>query len=140
MSDCDKVRDFMVENPVCAEMWQPLSFIRQRMLESSFSFLPVNATPEAAPTWKLVSDLEIARYLRAGKPHDRKVRLAEALCQAEKPNGIQLRDTKKCGPEDLISKLFKKCDSQQDWVGLPILVVPSGSADLLGILTPFDLL
>ena len=36
MNDYDKVRDFMVENPVCAEMWQPLSFIRQRMLESSF--------------------------------------------------------------------------------------------------------
>jgi hypothetical protein len=49
MNGCDKVRDFMVQNPVCAEMWQPLSFIRQRMLESSFSFLPVNLTQNGPP-------------------------------------------------------------------------------------------
>ena len=36
------VSDFMVRNPVCASMWQPLSFIRQTMLTSSFSCLPVN--------------------------------------------------------------------------------------------------
>ena len=35
-----QVSDFMVRNPVCASMWQPLSFIRQTMLVNSFSYLP----------------------------------------------------------------------------------------------------
>jgi hypothetical protein len=33
------VGDFMVRNPVCAEPWHPISFVRQAMLANSFSFL-----------------------------------------------------------------------------------------------------
>ena len=33
-----KIGELMVPNPICAEIWQPLSFIRQAMLESSFSY------------------------------------------------------------------------------------------------------
>jgi hypothetical protein len=35
------VSDFMVRNPVCAEAWQPIGFIRQQMLANSYSFLPL---------------------------------------------------------------------------------------------------
>ena len=38
MSELHQVSDFMVRNPVCASMWQPLSFIRQSMLVNSFSY------------------------------------------------------------------------------------------------------
>jgi hypothetical protein len=135
------IEELMVPNPICAEIWQPLSFIRQTMLESSFSFLPVQTTSEGESAWKLVSDLGLARYLRtAGNAKERKSRLVQPLADAQKTGGIQLLGTKPCGPEDLISDLFKQCDGHKGWDGLPILVVRSSSADLLGILTPFDLL
>src|SRR5216684_3616713 len=35
MSERHQVSDFMVRNPVCAFVWQPLSFIRQTMLVNS---------------------------------------------------------------------------------------------------------
>src|SRR5262249_32601868 len=34
------VENYMVRNPVCAELWQPISLIRQQMLANSFSFMP----------------------------------------------------------------------------------------------------
>jgi hypothetical protein len=37
--DSPVVGDYMVRGPICAEPWQPISFIRQRMLANSFSFL-----------------------------------------------------------------------------------------------------
>jgi len=40
------ISDYMVPNPVCAALWQPISFIRQRMLASSFSYLPVKTSSE----------------------------------------------------------------------------------------------
>jgi len=42
MKDSMRVKHFMVENPICAALWQPLSFIRQSMLKNSFSYLPVS--------------------------------------------------------------------------------------------------
>ena len=134
MHGYDMVRDFMVQNPVCAQPWQPLSLIRQTMLENSFSFLPVNCGPEAAPTWKLVSDLDVARYLRAGRA--RNLRLVDTLLHAQESGGIKLRVPNCCKPEDSASTALK--DSKE----LPILVTDSGSAAgrLLGIVTTFDLL
>jgi CBS domain-containing protein len=133
MHGYDMVRDFMVQNPVCAQPWQPLSLIRQTMLENSFSFLPVNCGPEAAPTWKLVSDLDVARYLRAGA---RNLRLAGTLLEAQESGGIELRASNCFKPEDSVSTVLK--DSKE----LPILVTDTGKASgrLLGIVTTFDLL
>ena len=136
-----KIGELMVPNPICAEIWQPLSFIRQTMLESSFSYLPVRTVPDGGSPWKLVSDLELARYLRTAEgAKDRNRRLVQPLADSQKPGGITLRDPKTYGPEELISAIFKQCDGNIVWDGLPILVVRSGSADLLGILTAFDLL
>ena len=56
------VSDFMIRNPVCAHLWQPVSFVRQLMLTNSFSYLPIQ---DEAGEWRLVVDLEIARYLNA---------------------------------------------------------------------------
>ena len=136
-----KIGELMVPNPICAEIWQPLSFIRQTMLESSFSYLPIRTAPNGESAWKLVSDVELARYLRtAGSAGQRNSRLVETLAHAQETGGIKFLGTRPCGPEDLISDLFKQSDGHMDWGGLPILVVRSGSADLLGILTAFDLL
>ena len=63
------------------------------------------------------------------------------LLMPRKPAEFSFEGTKLRGPEDLISDLFKQCDGHSGWDGLPILVVRSSlEKDLLGILTPFDLL
>jgi hypothetical protein len=140
MNGLGKIRDLMVPNPICAELWQPLSFIRQSMLENSFSFLPVRTSLGGESVWKLVSDLDLARYLRtAGGNEERQRRLVQSLDEVAKSGDIQLKDTIRFGPQDSISDLFMRCGGQKDWDGLPILVLRS-SADLLGILTAFDLL
>ena len=64
MHGYNRVGDFMVWNPACAFMWQPLSFIRQTMLANSFSHLPVPVSVDTTSEWRLVSDSELARYLR----------------------------------------------------------------------------
>ena len=55
------VTDFMVQNIVYVEPWQPIGFIRQKMLENSFTSLPVSGNDGI---WRFVTDIEIADYLR----------------------------------------------------------------------------
>ena len=35
-----QVKDYMVDTPVTTQLWHPVSFIRQIMLESSFTYIP----------------------------------------------------------------------------------------------------
>jgi len=57
-SETPLVSDYMVRNPVCAELWQPLGLIRQQMLTAShrakvFEFCRASPVPErAAPRCK----------------------------------------------------------------------------------------
>ena len=55
-----RATDFMALNPVCAELWQPVGFIRQQMLANSYSYLPVRDDDE---NWSVVSDSAIAIFL-----------------------------------------------------------------------------
>jgi len=41
MNDANLISDYMVRSVVFADLWQPLSFVRQQMLANSFSYLPV---------------------------------------------------------------------------------------------------
>ena len=73
------VRDFMVRNPVCAEMWQPVGFVRQQMLANSFTYLPALKDNQ----WYVISDAAIAIYLGAERDgKERKQRLASTLVTA----------------------------------------------------------
>ncbi|HEV7904539.1 MAG TPA: hypothetical protein VGO96_11915 [Pyrinomonadaceae bacterium] len=133
MKDIAQVCDFMVRNPVSASLWQPLSFIRQSMLINSFSYLPV-LVGNVEPVWKLISDLEVARYLRS-EDQSMRERLALSIEKAiVQPSGINLQSPKVCDPEFPVAKLFA------EWDGLPILIKTKSSNDLLGIVTAFDLL
>lgn len=60
------VEHCMVQGPTCAEPWQTLKLIRRVMLSNQFSFLPVRMGPEGP--WRLVSDIELVRYLRGEVP------------------------------------------------------------------------
>jgi hypothetical protein len=61
-SEMNTIGEFMVRGPLCAELWQPLSLVRQLFLANSFSYLPVDIGTDGV-TWRLVSDLAVARFL-----------------------------------------------------------------------------
>jgi len=131
MNRATTVGDFMVRNPVCAQMWQPISFIRQQMLANSFSYLPVLKQDDR---WYFVSDLRIAQYLRA-KASERNERLAQSLSDAATHNNALLNEAKCYPAETAIDEILP------DFSAVPILVCRRDEPkDLLGILTVFDLL
>jgi hypothetical protein len=134
MADAEAARDFMVRDPVCAFLWQPISSVRRSMLANSFSFLPVAATSEPCPKWMLISDFELASYLRRAKSSiDKKQRLATPLREAAQGGQVSLIDAPTCKPEDRVDTVLTSSQ------GKPVLVIgPDG--DLRGIVTPFDLL
>lgn len=134
MNGLDKVQHFMVRNPVCAAMWQPLSFIRQSMLANSFSYLPVLVKQADGHVWSIVSDYEVARHLRGATGGDLHRRLKQPLEEAVKASSIKLHKARIFKPEDSVKVLFKEHD------GLPVLVCSGPSDNLLGIITAFDLL
>jgi hypothetical protein len=135
MNGYEKVGDFMVRSPVCAELWQPLSFIRQTMLVNAFSHLPVKVENQGKPVWHLISELTIARHLRlksnGGSP---KSLMAQSLEDALKEHNLDLARARTCGAADTVK------DVTAGWDGVPILVTRGNNDDLLGILTPYDLL
>ncbi len=134
MNKATLVRDFMVQNPIRASMWQPLSFIRHTMLANSFSNLPILDGDGEKAEWKFVTDLVIARYLRSAPQEDLRNRLAEPLKDAVKAQKIDLVPAKICDPEDGIQNLIEGLNHH------PALVLRKGSNELVGILTAYDLL
>jgi len=133
MNGSNQIRDFMVRTPVCALKWQPISFIRQTMLTTSFSYLPLNTGSEEAPDWKLVSDVSVAKYLRnAGEP---KKALAMTVEDALSTGGLELSTPFVCASSTSVRDALDHCK------GLPVLVIAAQEpASLLGMATPFDLL
>lgn len=132
----EKVSDYMVRNPVCAELWQPISFIRQQMLTNSFTYLPI-FHPENK--WCLVSDFEIAKFLQGqyfdiAKNPQGKSRKQHLAISLEKATEIKLCPATPCSGEKSISAVL------EDFGSTPILVGENSEAGLEGILTAFDLL
>lgn len=126
--DSPVVSDYMVRNPICAELWQPISFIRQQMLANSFSFLPVNT----AQGWRLISDAQIATYLGT-VTSTRKERFARNLGES----GVTLQLAKLCAEDTPLDKALRILDGDQR----PLLVHATGNQQhVIGIVTPFDLL
>ena len=130
MFDFGTAGDYMVHPVQVAELWQPISFIRQLMLANSFSHLPVKTADE---TWCFVSDLCITQYLRA-ELNSRKVRLAVAL--KETAIGVPLQPANWCTIDASLAEALRDLD------GLPLLVSgKDGNHNVpIGILTAFDLL
>ncbi len=133
MHDSYQVGDFMVRNPVCAYLWQPLSFIRQVMLANSFSYLPVATGDEGQLVWQVISDSRLARYLRVDGDVSRDL-LVQKLSAALDSKRLHRLPVQTCGPEDRLEVALQGAD------GLPTLVLSPNDGNLLGILTPFDVL
>lgn len=132
MEESDRVGDYMVRAPVCAGLWQPLSFVRQSLLAHSFSFMPVNVGTDLIPQWRLVSDLAIATFLRGAD--NREKALGITLKTAVDSGGLLLSEPLVCAPDKPVRKALENCK------GLPILVVSDTGDRLLGIATAYDLI
>jgi hypothetical protein len=128
MAQSRSVGDFVVRNPTCAAMWQPISFLRQVMLSQSYSFLPVALDVGAG--WRIVTDKDVALLIQAAE--DRQVALAMTLGEAVDRGLLPLHQPYCCRRDT------DAAEALQNSRGLPILVVESDH--LIGMATPFDLL
>jgi hypothetical protein len=135
----ETIEYYMVRNPVCASMWQPISFIRQAMLENSFTYLPV--FDDAQGRWRLVSDFQVALYLESGGETARhgklKTRLRDAIRISDDQSqpSLELVEARVYPPATAKQRVLRECQ------GLPVLVTHDVDAKILiGIVTPFDLL
>lgn len=126
------VTDFMVRAPVTAAPWHPLSFVRQVMLMNSFSFIPVRGVGIRPDEWQLISDLELARFLSPGGDKLVKQRLSLAVTDAAQ-QGLELTQPVVLEPEADRASALRRLDGNAG-------VVVGVTRDILGIITPFDLL
>lgn len=135
----DKVKDYMAASPVVAELWQPLSIIRTMMLANSFTHIPYI---DDKGEWFVVSDADIARYIRPSGKYEKK-RLSHKLeCLAKEKGKCASKPQVVC-PDDLVSKVVcpDKSGDKAPISHLPILVRhPEYNEHLLGILTASDLM
>ena len=136
MPEEQEVGHIMVREPVCASLWQPISFVRQTLLANSFSYLPVRDSEGPDARWGLISDFAIATYLRAAKGEgERSRRLAKPLVDVlGADDGIRLDYPYACGLDESI--VFALANSE----GKPVLVVGDNGSTLLGLATSFDML
>jgi hypothetical protein len=149
MAEHHTVADFMIRTPVVAELWQPLSFVRQSMIENSFTYLPVLRDGE----WRLLSDEALAAACR-GAPApvsnaERARRLALSVEEALNAGLLTLVEPGVLAvPSDSVSSVLARGPG-----GRMVLVIervdatavssPGNRAPksrLLGILMPFDVL
>ncbi|MEW6208533.1 MAG: hypothetical protein AB1631_09205 [Acidobacteriota bacterium] len=136
MAQIARVADFMVRDPVCAQLWNPLSFVRQQMLTNSFSFLPVFDSDKC---WKFISDHALAACLRTNaKERKRRMALKVEEAVGNEQGVSKLLNLEKadivpadCPIVDVVDKLGRQ----------PILISRSDdSKEVVGILTAFDVL
>ena len=132
MTDMGTAGEFMVRGPATAALWQPLSFVRQLMLANSFSYLPVQTDEAQGARWHLVSDVSLARALRNGET--REAQLKTPLGEAVAAGTIELHPARTVHTDTTIESIIMDLDE------VPVLVVSKKEAELLGIVTAFDLL
>lgn len=118
----------MTRNPVCAYPWQPVSFIRQTMLENSFSYIPVYMKE----AWHTIADYDIACYLRPANTTACRKKLLSTPLECAIESGLTIEKA---------VVVPKKVGEALDYAnGRPILVKRDDCDELLGIATPFDLM
>lgn len=128
MQEARTASEFMVSRPLEALPWQPVSYVRQAMLANGFSYVPVRIDGE----WLLLSDLAVARYLDRKDSARRRECLGTKLEDAVRSGNLILISARTCSGETPTTELLAEA------TGVPVLVVDG--SNLVGIITPFDLL
>ena len=125
----DKISDLMVSDVVTVARWQPVSLLRHRILELSFTYVPVEPA-DGVGDWRLVADHQLLRFLDE-KSASRHERLLMSVQQAL-DSGLESTRAELIPSEaDLVTAREKLGDH-------PLLVEDGGR--VIGIVTAFDLL
>lgn len=123
----------MTRDPVCASLWQPLDFVRQAMLENSYSYLPVC---DAEGTWRVIVDAKLVAYL-SGHPEGilRRKKLSETVQSALANVSFVAKWLGEASPVEGAATAMLTAEH-------PVLLVEKeeNERNLVGILTAFDLL
>lgn len=128
------VADFMVKDVVRAELWQPLAYLRQRMLAGSFSFLPFKRKDNG---WALVSDLSLACALRKNG-RNRNANLGMTLEEAIEKSLIETDDATLVESDLGLGEALKKLEVTKSRTVLVHRV--NQTEEVIGILTAFDIM
>ena len=132
----DKVKAYIQKEVVQVYTWQRLEECRRLMLTHSFSYLPIKIGTE----WKLLTDVNLAKYLAQAKSKTKRKKLMweTVECAKEKACGkekkLELECVKTVEQTDSKACALKKMD------GKAAIVTEGENKDLVGIITPFDLL
>jgi CBS domain-containing protein len=128
MAGASTANEIMVPNPVCAELWHPLSDIRRTMLLNAFSFLPYQ---NASGDWRLVSDCHLVQFLRdtGGNRDDRLLLTFEEAIE----DGLKTTVPSMFKLTHQITAIAARITEE------PCLVM-TNDGRLAGIITAFDLL
>ncbi len=136
-----QVSDFMVRNPVWAELWQPVAFVRQLMLANSYSYMPVLEADEKLTEgneWSIISDVAIANYLGPARNGEtRRNRLVKTLADARTDDLKVQKPVKTFEEKTTLKEALDHLEKEEAKV---LLVRGPNRGSLLGILTAFDLL
>lgn len=133
MNEARLVQDFMIREPMCAELWQPLGTIRRCMLMNAFSYLPFKAA--SGRSWKFLSDHTLARFLRVERK-ERARRLLLSLDDALKEDA----DFRKACKTAKSVKVDFPLSRVVPLINATPCVVLSKSGRLAGLITAFDVL
>jgi len=134
-----ELRDIMVRSPVVAEPWQPVSFVRQVMLTNSYSTLPVYFDNK----WRVITDAQVAAFLRGVVSNDRLARLGTPVEEAAKAHPTLLCDASVEKPGTCIADVVKRFSTNPQDAFILVVEEPFASPQsraLLGIVTAFDIL
>ena len=133
---CKTVKHYMMRHPICAQPWEPVGFIRQTMLEHSFSFLPVQIDEK----WKIVSDRAVSAYLwQQSTCVGGKQKLERPLQEAIEEGALKTQCAITTTPDTCVHTVLNEYPAVIDQ-GHPVLVKSGNDETLLGIITAFDLL
>jgi CBS domain-containing protein len=132
MSNASIVSQFMVREVVEAQLWHPLSYVRQQMLKHAFSHIPIRVDGQ----WFLIPEWSIARHLRSAPSRTkRKESLLESVSDVMKSGKLTFSKAETVSPATKISDAVELIEER------PLLVVDSNHDNaLLGILTSSDVL
>ena len=128
----DNVKAYIQKEVVQVYTWQRLEECRRLMLTHSFSYLPIKIGKE----WKLLTDVNLAKYLAQAKSIKKWKKLMWETVECAKEKELELECVKTVEQTDSKVCALKKMNGKA-------AIVTEGeeeNKDLVGIITPFDLL
>jgi hypothetical protein len=132
ITNTSKVHDVMVRAIFSANDFDLLGGVRQKMLAESFSFVPVRIDGE----WKLIEDIEVAKYLRQKGKSEVGVALAKSITDADH-DGLKLNRAIMIEHDESVTEALAKLGGTSR---LLLVVDPRSQNRLCGIVSPFELI